>query len=55
MREGGREGSSLGGGGGVSWQSQCVTVSWQHVERDNRVLKFTCYNSLHSLTVECVG
>jgi hypothetical protein len=42
MREGGREGGGIDGGGGVSWQSQCVMVSWQHVECDNRVLKLTC-------------
>jgi hypothetical protein len=51
MREGGRKGGGIDGGGGMSWQSQCVMVSWQHVEHDNRVLKLTCYNNLCSITV----
>jgi hypothetical protein len=56
MREGGREGGSgVDGGGSVSWQSRCVTVSWQHIECDNRVLKLTCYNDLHSSTVEHIS
>jgi hypothetical protein len=31
-------------------------IRWHsHVEHDNRVLKLTCHDSLHSLTVEHVA
>jgi hypothetical protein len=54
MREGGRVAVSM-----VWWCELAVTtchIRWySHVEHDNRVLKLTCHDSLHSLTVEHVA